>query len=87
MDWTSSPNDRFLGWTEEPLSRAWDGFELCYDCDGSKLCSEHPHPYCKGWCHVCGGAGQWPLDPSTRYFAPAAPQINLEYLAKTRGQR
>jgi hypothetical protein len=75
-----------MGWTQEPLTTAWDGFELCYECDGSQLCNADPCPYCKGWCHVCGGAGQWPLDPARRYFTPAPPLINLEYLAKTRNK-
>jgi hypothetical protein len=72
------------GWTDAALTEAWAGFELCYECDGSQICDEAPHPYCKGWCHVCGGAGQWPLDPATPYFAPAPPMINLEYRARTR---
>jgi hypothetical protein len=73
-----------MEWDQETIDTAWDGFELCYECDGKKLCPESPHAYCKGWCHVCGGAGQWPLDPKQRYYAPAAPLINLEYRAATR---
>lgn len=84
MGWKWDPTER-LGWTEGALSEPWPGFELCFECNGAQLCAEDPHPYCKGWCHICGGAGQWPLDPATPYFAPAAPMINLEYLAKQRG--
>lgn len=80
------PWDNFnrLGWTDAALVEPWAGFALCWECDGSQRCILEPHPYCKGWCHVCGGAGQWPLDPRTPYFAPAVPTINLEYLASMR---
>lgn len=72
------------GWTEGAITEPWPGFELCSECDGSQLCNEAPHAYCSGWRHMCGGAGQWPLDPTTRYFTPAVPLVNLAYLAEAR---
>lgn len=71
-----APDDR-QGWTDAELSEPWPGFELCWECNGSQRCSEYPHPYCSGWCHICGGAGQWPLDPKTPYFTPGVRTIKL----------
>jgi hypothetical protein len=75
------------GWTEGALAAPWPEFELCYECNGSQLCPKDPCPYCKGWCHVCGGAGQWPLDPDKPYFTPAPPLINLHYVAQQRAKQ
>ncbi|MEQ1502228.1 MAG: hypothetical protein ABMB14_08350 [Myxococcota bacterium] len=71
-------------WTQEPLSEADPGFTLCDECGGAKLCGLEPHAYCRGWCHVCGGAGQWPLDPDTPWFAPSPPLIDVEAVARGR---
>ncbi|MEQ1565584.1 MAG: hypothetical protein ABMA64_08100 [Myxococcota bacterium] len=71
-------------WTQAPLAGADPGFELCDTCAGGKGCGLDPHPYCSGWCHTCGGAGQWPLDPETPWFAPSPPLIDVDAQARAR---
>ncbi len=82
-------------WSTEPLKEPREGFELCYDCDGSKAClwcggdgnvGDKRCQCCNGggWCSVCGGLGEWPLDPNTPYTAPRMPLINLKHVAEQR---
>ena len=95
---TFHPSPPGTTWTTEPLTKPQQGFELCYDCDGSKLClwcrgsGQINKKRCNscfgaGWCSICGGAGEWPLDPNTPYTAPQAPQINLHYVAEQRAKK
>lgn len=83
------------GWNQEPLTQPWNGFELCDECKGNKIC-----PLCnaegpcsgmlscrgRGWCMFCGGAGQYCLDPAVYYFTPSVSMVNLDYLRSQKGK-
>lgn len=65
----------------EGFELCWNchGEQLCPTCDGQgvrangglelpcEACDESAHP---AWCHVCAGAGQWPLDAKRPYHTP-----------------
>jgi hypothetical protein len=87
--------DKYMGWTEDPISVAWENFELCDECNGNKICPVCGGSGCgynssangykcagRGWCILCGGAGQWPVDPKIKYFCPDVCLINLHVVAE-----
>src|SRR5262245_36956450 len=91
----TSPRRNLHGWTQEPLAAPWAGREFCHECQGKKVgwrgqgegVGEElgPRAPCagKGWCIVCGSAGQFPVDEfSTPFFSPSIAMIDWAYYYK-----